>query len=208
MRFRPVRSVLLAAVALSWGACQDTPPQESAPAFEPSLAALGPSGKACDTKGLPVKDYFLSRPDVSLVKEQLRDLTAACKDGLGDIALQSGFAILTGVESARNNGNTGSPSDGAQIVVGVWNVMNWGDGAFFACGVSCTIPVLDVELIERSLDADGGFEDLRGTTRWSRRVTLSGASNPIQRARVRFVNGATSCHSLMAHRRVHLSSAI
>jgi hypothetical protein len=157
MRFRPARSVLLAAMALSWAACQDTAPQDTPLGFEPSLAARGPSDKACDIKGLPVRDYFLSRPDVNLVKDQLRDLTAACKDGSGDSALQIGFAILTGVESARDNGNTGSPSDGAQIVVGVWNVMNWGDGAFFSCGVNCTVPVLDVALIERSLGADGGF---------------------------------------------------
>ena len=157
MRFRPVRSVLLAAVALSWVACQDTAPQDSPPAFEPSLAARGPSDKACDTKGLPVRDYFVSRADATLVKEQLRDLTSACNDGLGDIALQAGFAILSGVENARNSANAGDPSDGAQIVVGVWNVMNWDDGAFFACGEDCTIPVLDVALIERSLGADGGF---------------------------------------------------
>ncbi len=157
MRFRPVRSVLLAAVALSWVACQDTVPQDSPLGLEPSFAARGPADKACDTKGLPVRDYFLSRADATLVKNQLRDLTAACKDGPGDTALQLGFAILSGVENARDNGNVGAPSDGAQIVVDVWNVMTWGEGAFFACGEKCTIPVLDVALIERSLDADGGF---------------------------------------------------
>ncbi len=166
MRFRPVRSVLLVAVALSWAACQDTAPQDSPLGLEPSLAAKGPPDKACDAKGLPVRDYLLSRADATLVKEQLRDLTAACTDGLGDSVLEIGFAILTGVENARENGNAGAPSDGAEIVVGVWNVMSSSGGAFFVCHPvgACTIPVLDVDQITRALGADGGF-GVRGSSR-------------------------------------------
>lgn len=164
MRLQAVTKVLLSVVALSWLGCNDGTDQSVFPGFEPQLAVVELSKSDCDIKNVPIRDYFLDREDLGVVRTQLRDLSTACEDGLGANVIQTGFDILSLVEASRDNGTAGAPGAGAQIVVGVWGVMSAGGGIFFACHpdgpaaiADCTIPTLDANEIEMALGSEGGF---------------------------------------------------
>jgi hypothetical protein len=166
MRFNAVAVTLAAAVVLMWTACERAPTEESQ-SSDP-LFAKGGGDNVCETKGLPVREYF--GKDVKLVSETLRDLETFCNDVEAPSAWRSGFDVFQMVgDPIRDN-----TVAGAEIVTGVWSIMlateaAAGDaGSALACP-GCSLIEVDFVTVESSLRlgvyvvVDGAF---KGYVRW------------------------------------------
>lgn len=159
MRVRlPLLAVL--AAALIWVGCEEQADSTGDSDLLGPVFAKG--GAQCDTKGAPVRDYFLEKDTRSRVNEAFRDLATGCANfNEGDLAVTSGFAILAEVEQARNAKAAGDPADGALVVAVAWNVMQpWVCAATTA--TNCDAPRIgpggiEISDVEDALDLQGAF---------------------------------------------------
>ena len=148
MRFRGVAAALVAAaVVVVWTAC-DEAPTEQTQIPEASFAKKAPPDPTCETKGLPVRDYF-SRQNVKAALAGLRALTDDCNDSNPVDAWVTGFDVLKMVAVPG-----GDASDGGEIVAGVLSVMVQTElrgkalGKELACS-ACDIVVWDAVAFEQ-----------------------------------------------------------
>lgn len=128
MRIKPPLLILLVG-SLVWLGCEEQMAPETPQADVPSFAKGGPPDE-CDLKGLPLGDYF-SKVEAREVSALVKDLSAACVDGLQDDALSLGFQILTHVDLALSS--TSDFDAGGKIVAGVWGAVQYNNGVGAAC---------------------------------------------------------------------------
>jgi hypothetical protein len=182
MRFRGTAAALVAAVAVSWSAC-DEAPTEQLQGPDPSFAKSG-GDPLCATKNVPVKAYF-GKQNAKPVSDALHELQSECNKANAVSAWSSGFYVLQKVDEDR-----GDPTAGGEIVAGVWSVMLRAEAKAvlaaqpLACD-GCTLLPLDAARVASALKIgvyvvmDGADTDAvtwDGPPRWGIEPNVDGGS--------------------------------